>query len=85
MNTTVEEAVGIEKVIELALALSSHDQALLLARLHDHLTSIGEDPEHEAAWAAEIDRRVREIESGEAELIDHDIVMRDARELLAPR
>ena len=38
--------------------------------------------EHDATWASEIQRRVREVESGEAVLIDHEVVMREACERL---
>jgi len=42
-----------------------------------------EDPKTvEAAWKVEIERRVAEIDSGKAELIDGDQVMREARALL---
>lgn len=80
-----EETITSESVTEMALTLTPHQQAVLLARLHENLESMGRDSEHEAAWGAEIERRVREIESGEAELIDHDVVMREVRELIARR
>jgi hypothetical protein len=32
----------------------------------------GEDPEVEAAWASEIERRIVEVESGEAETVGWD-------------
>ena len=85
MNTIAEETIGIERVTEMALILTPHDQSLLLARLHENLESLEQDPEHQAAWAAEIERRVREVENGEVELIDHEVVMRKAREHLARR
>lgn len=84
MSTIVEKA-SLDKITQLALGLGPNDQSLLLARLHDNLESLGRDPENEAAWAAEIERRVREIENGEVELIDHEVVMREARERLARR
>lgn len=83
MATIAEETISIERVTEMALVLTPHEQSLLLARLHENLESLGEDPEHEAAWAAEIERRVREVENGEVELIDHEVVMREARERIA--
>lgn len=85
MNTIVEKANDLERITELALRLAPNEQSLLLARLHDNLEALGRDPEHEAAWAAEIERRVREIENGEAELVDHETVMREAFERLARR
>ncbi len=83
--STIAETISIDGVTEMALMLTPHEQSLLLARLHENLESMGQDPEREAAWAAEIRRRVREVENGEVELIDHDVVMREARERLAQR
>ncbi len=83
MSAITDETISSERVTEMALTLSSHEQSLLLARLHENLESMERDAEHDAVWAAEIQRRVREVESGEAELIDHEVVMRETRELLA--
>ena len=85
MSTTIEEIISIERVTEMALVLTPHEQSLLLARLHENLELLEHDSEHQAAWAAEIERRVREVESGEAKLVDHEVVMREARERLAQR
>ncbi len=85
MSTITEESVSSERVTEMALGLTPFEQSLLLARLHENLELLGQDPEHEAAWAAEIKRRVREVENKEVELIDHEVVMREAREQLAQR
>ena len=85
MSTIVKEIIGLDKVTEMALVLTPHEQAVLLARLHENLESMERDSEHEAAWGAEIMRRVREVENGEVELIDHKVVMREARERLAGR
>lgn len=83
MSTIVEETTDMERVTSMALGLSPYEQALLLARLHENLESRGLDSEHESAWASEIERRVREVENGEVELIDHEVVIRKARERLA--
>jgi putative addiction module component (TIGR02574 family) len=83
MSTITEEIVTSERVTEMALVLTPHEQAVLLARLHENLESMERDSEYEAAWGAEIERRVREVENGEVELIDHDVVMKEAREHLA--
>jgi hypothetical protein len=37
---------------------------------------------NDAAWEAEIERRVREVEEGRVELTPHDHVMHEAREHL---
>ncbi len=79
MNT-LEKTVELDRITDLALGLTPHDQSLLLSRLFDNLESLGVDPEHEAAWAAEIERRVKEIENGEVELIDHEVVMKELRD-----
>ena len=49
-----------------ALALSSQEHAHLADRL---LASIFEDHDIENAWAAEVQRRIADIESGNARLI----------------
>jgi putative addiction module component (TIGR02574 family) len=49
-----------------ALKLTAEERAQLADRL---ISSIFEDHEIEAAWAAEVERRVDEIESGRAKLI----------------
>ena len=85
MSTLTKEVVGSDRVTEMALGLTPFEQSVLLARLHENLESLGRDSEHEAAWGNEIMRRVREVENGEAELIDHEVVMREARERLAQR
>ena len=85
MSSVLDKNISAEQVTRLALDLTPHQQALLLARLHDNLESLGQDAEHAEAWAAEIKRRVREVENGEVELIDHEVVMREARERLAQR
>lgn len=62
MNATVvslfKEAAGLDE----------GDRATLAGLLLESLDELP-DPGVEAAWAAEIERRVREIESGEVELI----------------
>ncbi len=49
-----------------ALKLTAEERARLADRL---ITSIFEDHEIEDAWEAEVERRVQEIESGQATLI----------------
>ena len=83
MSTIIEEIISSERGTEMALLLTPHEQSLLLARLHENLESLGRDSEHDAAWASEIKRRVSEVENGEVELIDHEVVMREARERFA--
>lgn len=60
MSSTVE-ALEAE-----ALQLSAAERARLIERL---IASLDVDPEVEAAWAAEVERRNAEIESGVVSLI----------------
>ena len=60
MSSTVE-ALEAE-----ALQLSAAERARLIERL---IASIDADPEVEDAWAAEVERRSAEIESGAVSLI----------------
>jgi len=56
----------LEIVEAQALKLSPEERAQLADRL---ITSLFEDHEIEDAWAAEVERRVDEIESGRVKLI----------------
>jgi putative addiction module component (TIGR02574 family) len=56
----------IETVEADALQLSATDRALLVERL---IASLDADPEIEEAWAAEVERRHAEIESGAVTLL----------------
>ena len=49
-----------------ALKLTTEERAQLADRL---ITSIFDDHEIESAWAAEVERRIDDIESGRAKLI----------------
>jgi putative addiction module component (TIGR02574 family) len=49
-----------------ALKLTAEERAHLADRL---LASLFEDHEVEEAWAAEVERRIEEVESGRAQLI----------------
>ena len=56
----------LEKLEAQALNLTPGERAALAQRL---LASLEEDAEIEEAWAAEVDRRVAEVESGAVQLI----------------
>lgn len=56
----------LESIEAQALQLTSEERARLADRL---ITSIFEDHDIEHAWAAEVERRIEEIESGRARLI----------------
>jgi putative addiction module component (TIGR02574 family) len=54
------------------------------SQLADKLIArLGDDVEISPAWSAELHRRAREIDDGTATLLEHDEVMRQARELIA--
>ncbi len=59
-------ASQFEMVESQALKLSPEERSQLADRL---ITSLFEDHEIEAAWAAEVERRIEDIESGRAKLI----------------
>ncbi|HZO30927.1 MAG TPA: addiction module protein [Chloroflexota bacterium] len=56
----------VETVEAEALQLTPAERALLVERL---IASLDADPEVEAAWAAEVERRHAEIESGAVTLL----------------
>lgn len=56
----------LESIEAQALLLTSEERAHLADRL---IASIFEDHDIEHAWAAEVERRIEEIESGRARLI----------------
>lgn len=70
-----------ESLLREALELSESERAEIAGRL---LESIEPEPdaEVEAAWAAEIDRRVRSIDAGEVELIPWEKVRDQLRSRL---
>lgn len=76
-----------DELLAAALTLPPEERERLAHELLDSL----EDEEHlspeewQAAWDEEIERRVREIREGKAELIDGEVVFRDARARIAAR
>jgi putative addiction module component (TIGR02574 family) len=56
----------LELIEAQALKLTAEERARLADRL---IASLFEDNEIEEAWAAEVERRVEEIESGRAKLV----------------
>ena len=65
-----------ESVLSQALELDEEERQLLALRLE---ASLGEakEPGYDAAWEAEIKRRVDELERGEVELVEWEEVRRD--------
>jgi putative addiction module component (TIGR02574 family) len=63
-----------------ALELPEEERAQLAQRLY---ASLDRDPDIEAAWAAEIRRRVADLEAGLVETIPAEQVLAEARRRLA--
>jgi len=68
-----------QHVLKSALALPESDRAELAASLIQSLDPQG-DEDTEAAWSAEIKRRVESIDRGEVELAPWEDVMREIRD-----
>jgi hypothetical protein len=74
---------ALDALLEQALQLTDDQRGTLAVQLLRTLEptdgeEIAED-EWQAAWSFEIDRRIREVDDGTAELIDGDEVLADAR------
>lgn len=69
-----------DTILGTALALPPDERAWLAEELIASLDE-GQDAEVEAAWAAEIEGRIDEVESGEAETVDWE----DARARIRAR
>jgi putative addiction module component len=86
-----EPTLTVEQVTEAALRLSDKERAELSYRL---LLSIDDipvedllmsDEARDRLWQEELDRRLQQVAYGEVELIDGDVAMRRAREMLDDR
>ena len=64
-----------QHILEQAIALDYDDRAELVELLADTLEP-STDPEYVAAWEAEIEARLSEIDSGQATMIPVDEAMR---------
>jgi putative addiction module component (TIGR02574 family) len=68
--------MAIEKLLKEALALPREDRTRLANALQESLGSDSEAPvveaEWEAAWTAEIERRLRDVDEGRTTTISHD-------------
>jgi len=73
MNTQPQDLLAA------ALSLPETDRADLAASLLRSLDPVA-DPTADAAWAAEIERRVNSIDNGEAKLVPWDDVMAAMRD-----
>lgn len=68
----------VEELIEQARALPPEAQVALYDALHSLISP--PDPEWEAAWGAECERRLAEFERGEVQAEDFDVVMEQLRQ-----
>jgi hypothetical protein len=79
----LEAMSALESLLEQALQLPDAERGKLAMQLLRTLEPDDEDEvigdEWEAAWSAEIDRRVKEVDDGSAELLDGDEVLAEAR------
>lgn len=69
---------NFEEILSAALSLSPGERAMLA----DHLLASFDGPNQkaiDAAWAREVERRMREIDEGKAEVIDGVLVMQELR------
>ena len=68
-----------KQILDIALTLPESDRAGLAASLIRSLDD-APDPDADASWAIEIERRIRCIDDGSVELEQLDAVMADMRE-----
>ena len=68
-----------KKLLRSALALPEADRAKIAASLI-HSLDTETDDDVDAAWAAEIQRRIDSIDNGKAKLVPWDDVMREMRD-----
>ncbi|WP_417735556.1 addiction module protein [Rosistilla oblonga] len=68
-----------QQLLESALSLPESDRAEIAASLI-HSLDTESDEDADAAWAAEIQRRVESIDNGQVNLIPWDDVMREMRD-----
>jgi len=79
----------VDTLLEQALKLSERERGQLVARLVRSLEPHDDeelDPQDwEAAWSAEIERRMRDVREGASELVDGEAAFRAATARIASR
>ena len=75
----------LEQLLDAALRLDAPQRELLAQRLLASIDDADADPEIEAAWAAEIERRLRAIDEGKVELIDGEQVFSEMQDIVDGR
>ncbi len=78
MATITESLPSLEEIEAAAAKLTPGQRGVLIDRIRE-MDEEPADPEIEAAWDTEIRRRIAEIDSGEAVLLDFDEVMGEMR------
>lgn len=72
----------ILRLYEAAMQLSDSERAELVAMLADSLGDGSTQEELDAAWGAEVRRRMEEVVESRAELIPYEDVVREGREMI---
>lgn len=72
----------VERLLAEAMELPKHERAAMVAILEDSLGDGSPEEEIEAAWAAEIQRRLDAVRSGEVQLIPSEDVERELEDIL---
>lgn len=67
-----------EELLRAALALPPSTRAMLADHLLESLNGANQK-QIDAAWAKEVERRIREIDEGKVETIDGELVMQKLR------
>ena len=70
----------VSELLERALALSSEERGMLIDRLVESLDDEPAEEGVEAAWDAEIKRRVEDVRSGRVKTIPGEQVLRELAE-----
>jgi Putative addiction module component len=73
--------ISVEKIAEMALALSSDARALLADRLAESLDPLT-DESVKSAWIGEANARMREVRAGEVKAIPRDAAVLRVRDRL---
>jgi putative addiction module component (TIGR02574 family) len=73
----------VERLLAEAMALPEDERAALAAVLQDSVGNGSPQEEIDAAWGAEIQRRLAAVRSGEVQLIASEDVERELEEILA--
>jgi putative addiction module component (TIGR02574 family) len=87
MAETARSAFGPEAqgVLRQALALAEPERIRIARELISSLDEGDSDPDWEADWAREIDRRLDDVATGRVELVDAASALEEARRSLVSR